>query len=1091
MAGLPDDAARLQAATDFERNLVVTAGAGTGKTSLLVERILTAIGSGRARIDELAAITFTEKAAAELRQRLAEGLEELPRAGRGAMPAEDRPAGKAFRHLRERFGVPLETITERCLAALEALEQAEVATIHGFCANLLRAHPLEARVDPDFRVDPGEVAERVFEETWEAFLARELGPEAARGSLWRALLDEFDLEALEELARALASFDIPQELLGAPPAAADLASWLGPILRELDEDLERYGRIASGGRADWAAATRKILHAVASGRLHEMDREEAAKLRERMPSEGELKRALPPARAARSRALVRILLQHLAALDDRLLAQAVELVAPCAGEAREALLREGFLSFDALLALARDLLRDWPDVRRLLKKRFSMLLVDEFQDTDPLQYEIVLFLAEREEDAARDPFRARLEPGKLFVVGDPKQSIYRFRGADYAAYRRAVQRVLDEGGQELVLRANFRSVPEVLEPINRLFQANPLWVASPCQPRYERIEAARPPAGAPRVEIWTLSLERETHADERRKAEGRVVARAIRELTDRGACEAKDITILLRAFSELQDYVAPLRRSGVPFIVDGGREFYERPEVRELLAVLRAVALPEDPVALLAFLRSPCGGVSDEELARYALEGGHWSLGAPPDPGKFPALAGALGLLKTLHDRARVLPADEIVWMILRETELLALNAAPYEGAQRVANLEKLASQAAELGRSGQLGLLEIVELLREGRTGEAEAESPLADENVNAVRVMTIHKAKGLENRIVFVPDLARSAQHRREGAPVRVLTASDGTPHLALAIGGRFNQARAAWECEEYLHDAAEELRVLYVAFTRARERLILLAGPGSNRAPHPYLELLSQWGYELDEAPEDGATLCGGLVLHRLQEPAEPPRAERDVPPLAQAAVDRWEADVERARAAPPPLVAASDEELWRDREIAARRSAKGSETARAVGVAVHRLLERWDLRDEGALRAAVSRAVAELEDLDPAERRCVQREVMARIEAFLRSELCDRLRRSDIVGREVPLLLHDEGGRSFRGSLDLLYRDEDGAYAIADYKTDQGVSEEALLERYRPQLQVYGRAVQRALGLAALPRLELWHLAPEGAQRLLLD
>ena len=464
----PDLEQRLQAATDFERNLVVIAGAGTGKTSLLVERILTALGSGRVEIDRLGALTFTEKAAGEMRQRLAEGLERLLTVARTSCERDARLEGdRAYGHLTDKLAIEPSDVAGRALGALRQLDRARVETIHTFCAGLLREHPLEVGLQPDFTVDPGEMQSAVLEELWERFVSRELGSPAPRAELWSHVMVRFSLERIRELAFALSSFQVPESLLGPD----------GPEIPE--------------------AANLPVPSGVDS-------------------------------------------------IDGPTVSQAIEVAAPFAVEARDELLRRGYVSFDGLLVLARDLLRDHPGVRESLKRSLRMLLVDEFQDTDPLQYEIVLYLGEREGRTARDAYEVELEPGRLFVVGDPKQSIYRFRGADYEAFRRAVTRIVDGGGQQLHLTANFRSVPQIIEPVNALF-ADPTttcWERSDYQPDYDAIEPFLPDAAdAPCVEVWTVDAGAGALAKQRREAEGVIVAESIREIVEGGDVEYSEIMV--------------------------------------------------------------------------------------------------------------------------------------------------------------------------------------------------------------------------------------------------------------------------------------------------------------------------------------------------------------------------------------------------------------------------------------------------------------------------------------------------------------------------------------------------------------------
>jgi ATP-dependent helicase/nuclease subunit A len=1098
----PRDAeARRTAATRFDTNIAVLAGAGTGKTSLLVERILNAVGGGAATIDRIVAITFTQKAAGEMRERLAVGLERLARLAGGESgigPDPSRAADRSYVWLGGEAGVEPERIRSRALEALARLDQARVETIHATCAAMLREHPIEAGVDPRFEVDQGERFETVLDDTWEAFVARELGPAGAREALWRRLLGQLSLEAVEEAARALAAFSVPAELLDPGQGGADPRE---PFVAEAGSLLAALSEVEVGTRQEgMAEGAERILRSAARALAGFLEGGFAS-LNAEVRNDPELAERLDDGSLALGRGLsgvereeVRSLwkrlsrfLRGLLKVDEGLARDLLEAAAPFAREARESLLRRGYVGFDGLLALARDLLRDHPPVREILKQRTRMLLVDEFQDTDPLQYEIVLYLAEAEGGAAKDAYAATLGPGRLFVVGDAKQSIYRFRGADYTAFERAVGTIRGQGGLVLDLTANFRSVPEVVEPINRLFDgsAGGAWVASACQPAYVPIHAERRPAGSgPRVEVWTLDVDRALRAPERRAKEGEVVAEEIRRLVeDERALGFGQVSILLRAFTHVTPYLRALRARGVPFVVDGGREFLKRPEVGHLIALLRALVRPADQVALLAFLRSPAGGVPDTELAAYAGAGGRWSWFEEPDGSRWPALARAFETLRELGRVTRNLPADRVVQEALERTGLLLVSAAAFEGPQRVANLRKLAAAAGELARDGRLPLAEVIDALESERTADVEGDSPLADEGLDAVRVLTVHKAKGLENDLVIVPDLAR--QDRWGGLPgTQVhLFRREGSEAPVLALEHRefCNAAGLAYRNEERGHEEAEDVRVLYVALTRARERLVVVAGADSERAS--WLRALEPWGYRAAALPRGDGPLADGSVALRSIPPVRA-RSEDDllVPAGSPGAVEAYDRAWEQLRSAtrPPLRQPSGTREEDEARAEVGGLAGPPRELARLVGSVVHQALEGWDLREDAALvhqGRELARAGAGRCGLDVA---AVEGEVAQILGRFVDSGPATELRRVEVLGREVAILYRDPDGTIWDGSLDLLYRDGSGRLVVADYKAEHDEDEATLRLRHGEQLRVYAEAVREAQQLDALPRQELWLL-----------
>ncbi len=1032
-----DHAVRERAASDFTTNLVVSAGAGTGKTTLLVERVLTAIGAGWAPLPAIAAITFTDKAAGELRHRLASGLGELGELARGIAPHGESSAAKsAFTRLIDTLGEKRPAIDARAADAAAMLDRATVTTIHGFCAELLRAHPLASGLPPGFAADRGVLSRRLAQEEWTPFIEEELGRNGRRGPLWGRVLDRFTMTEVEAIARSLACGAIPDAALRQELPAFDLATAVGGDALHLADAIhaaiERTAGLTVAPRG-WLAEAERALRALAGEGTVAARRviEASARIGGAMPSVRTKKVSLHEAEAIEAlEERARPLLQGLALLDERADADLLEALLPFARRLRQRQLRTGLVDFDALLVRSRDLLRDVLPVRDSLKRRFGMILVDEFQDTDPIQYEIVFYLAERDGDHASDAYATRLAPGRLFIVGDAKQSIYRFRGADYTAYRNAVGHVVSQGGAELALTSNFRSTPGVLGPLNALFAgpSSTVWRASPYQPRYEPIEAERESGAAPAVEVWTASVAPDALAAERRRAEGLALAAEITAIAGAGrALRYDDVLVLFRGFSELAPYLRALREAEVPFVVSGGRRFFERTEIVQAMAVLRAVADPLDQVALLAYLRSPAGGVPDTELAARAAGG----------EAICPTLDAAEARLAALRADAARLPVDAAVRHVLAASGLVALSGLAFEAAQRVANLEKLALAASDASRDGRRALLATIDAIEDGLDTEEEGDSPLADAELDAVRVMSIHRAKGLEARVVILADTAGGRSSRGESRFTARMTRSASGEFVRLSGPAFQNGVAIASSLDASRHEAAEDVRLLYVALTRARDRLIVFRG-GSRRTR--WVDALSAWG---------------GEVAHRVVA-ATRPRARPPAPPPegAPGAVARYEAAAAIVSAAASPFRSPS---RFDDAGGAAFETIDGAlppSIARAVG--------RW-----------VHARLAGLGVTAPAD---ALREAEAMLRAFDESPLAARLAALDVVGREVPVLLR-EGDAHWRGVIDLIYRDDDGAIVVADFKTD--AADDGAVLRHRGQLGVYVRAVRRAMPEARV-RAELWML-----------
>jgi ATP-dependent helicase/nuclease subunit A len=550
------------------------------------------------------------------------------------------------------------------------------------------------------------------------------------------------------------------------------------------------------------------------------------------------------------------------------------------------------MGFDDLLRGARDLLTHHPDVRQELKARFGAVLVDEFQDTDPLQGEMILFLSEQAESRASQWKDVILAVGKLFIVGDPKQSIYRFRGADIRAYEAFVSLVVNQGGRKCDLQTSFRTHERIVEPVNRLFsdlmQEDPGLQAAylPLLPR---------PGGSDGGEVELALVENGgEHGGEEtvsvssaQTAEARWIARWIVDhCGPEGAgrpWRLGDVALLFRSSSPLTTYMEALKAAKIPYLVESDRTFFGTPEVMDFLNVLRVIDDPGDRVSMLGLLRSPLVLLEDRDLMALAAAGA-LDFRRDPPPG---LPEGARNRLRVFYDRLARLRAaargdtlPEAAARILGETLLLPSAAAFYHGEQSVANLLKVGRLAAEAHRDRGDTLGAFARRLSEavGR-GVEEGESPLGEERVDAVRLSTIHKAKGLEYKVVLLPNLAASVQNGDRRPVALRRDWSEGK------VGRRFierqcpDAAMAFLEADEIQREEREAIRLFYVAATRAREHVVLVGQEKPARGS--FLDMLKS----ASRPVEKGWELKDGLVIPvRAIEPGD--AAARPVPPRPPA-------------------------------------------------------------------------------------------------------------------------------------------------------------------------------------------------------------
>ncbi len=727
----------------------------------------------------------------------------------------------------------------------------------------------------------------------------------------------------------------------------------------------------------------------------------------------------------------------------------------------------GLLDFVDLLLLVRNALRDRESVRAHFCRRFRFLIIDEFQDTDRLQVEIAELLA----GAA---------PGGLFVVGDAKQSIYRFRRAEVSLFRRLSEAAARTGGRAVLhLTQSFRSRPAILRFVNRVFAELIQASAEVDQPAYEPIAAPPDLPGDPAVLALRFAAPFASGPD-LLQAEARALAALVAEAArgrypvrdpvtgQRRPSRAGDLMVLTRRLTQIRPLEEALEAAGLRFTAEGGKSFFDRQEVHEVLSVLRAVDDPSDRVALVAALRSSFFGVSDKDIVAYHLAGGGLWLG-PVDESKPGAgsLGPAVELLHELHEARTRLSVPALLERLYDRTRVMAALTGTRRGEAQIANLEKVATLARQAADLGVLTLRGFSTLLAE-RIESAGEEPDLPTTRPGdpaTVRILSIHKAKGLEAPIVCLYDTADNAGAR----PDTVALWDEGT----IAIGFRGGCQPPGWDAlvkKEEARAWAEMRRLLYVACTRARDWLVVPKPPADARVGDFWKELSSRLtpASDLDVRVVDADTL-----------PA--PETGEARPELFVVEGDGGDAVAARwAKARSETLAGASELSFVPvAATVAAGREAPpavgaSSPLGRAFGGLVHRVLEwlPFDAPPEAAL--AMAEALAPSFGLDAeAARRAGEHAARA-----LALPVMERARRSARVHRELPLFFPD-GSDLVEGIVDLVF-EEDGQLVVVDYKTDHVEPGQAFAQaaHHAPQLQLYGRGLAQATGQRVKERLVLF-------------
>lgn len=1089
----PDEPSRDRIRRELDVCMLVEAGAGAGKTTCMVERMAALLREGRCEVGTLAAVTFTRKSAAELRSRFQAALHKAV-----AEPAVDEEARK------------------RLTTALAHVERAFIGTIHSFCGRLLRERPVEARIDPAFtEIDEAQDYD-LRREAWRQFVAR---LHATEDKLL-AELDELDLHigSLETAFLRFADFPDVHEW---PAPRVDLPP-LDPIAKRLREFAYHVTSLLpfpdNRGSDELMDRYEHVLRLV---RTLDLTRPaHVMRILELLRKRRVVQRAWPggSAQAKREAEGWEALCREMEGPYRTWLTQRYHVVMRVLHAAREVYDRlrqdSGVLNFQDLLLRAAMLLRDHEPVRRYFSRRFTHLLIDEFQDTDPIQAEVMLLLT-ADDPAERDWRRCRPRPGSLFVVGDPKQSIYRFRRADIVTYNEVRRQIEETGGAVVPLTANFRTTPELVGWVNSLFETKFAPRPTPQAPAYEAMTASRETVTDGELKgLWTLRVpEGCKRKDRLLEYEARAVAEFIRHALDlplrvpRTAAErrnglpehavAGDFLIVTRNKKLLAPFAQQLRALGIPHEVAGGSALGQSRELALLADCFKALVRPYDPIALVAVLRGELFGISDPALFAFRQKGGSFDFRQPLPAGLEPAVAAqfenAFERLKRYASWLRQLMPVAALQRIADDLGLVAL-AASRPGGNELAGLF---SKALARLREEQATLASPTELARAlDRLLAAEDDFdplPARGPEPQRVRLMNLHKVKGLEAPIVLLVGAAGKASYSpdlyidRSGAVVRgyLLVCRDGRYHpRPLALPPDWEKMQA----EEQAFQDAEETRLMYVAATRAGVQLVISQAPNGSYDPwHFFHEALD--GVEDLTACKKAPNSCSA---HGAQQRSGTPATagvcssgarEEDA---AAAVAARWD----RSAAATYELHAAKQLALSMA-QVHFRHT--GNELGMQWGTLVHMLLEAA-MRSPGTdLRPLAAQIVAE-EGLDL---RFIE-DALSTVAAVMCSDIWTRARASSHCLVEVPFttLLPPQLAQSADpalpalagGVIDLVFEEPSG-WVIVDYKTDR-VTEQELpkaVAHYSPQVQLYADVWTRATGKPVIER-GLYFTAPGRYVRL---
>lgn len=1123
----PDQIARERIRTALDETLIVEAAAGTGKTSEMVRRIAAILRTGRTTVDRVVAVTFTRKAAGELRLRL---RLELDAARATASSATE------IRNLED---------------ALKRLEEARIGTIHSFCAEILRQRPVEARIPPGFEELDEHQALAVYSRAFDAWIQNalnDMSPDLrrvlSRISFARSGDDGSPLDQLRGAGYQFIEwrdfpavwrrepFDREREVDTLVAQAAALAEMVSTC-EFRNQDVRKSLQCV----IDFESRLRKTDYDYLEGLLLSLSAELRG-VRKGYNKKYSQKYSRDDVIAAKDQ--LRAALQefeHKSGADLASLIQAE--MQGLVAKYEELKVRAGKLDFADLLIRTRDLIRDEARVRGFLQQHFTHIFVDEFQDTDPVQAEILTLLS-ADDPEATDWRAVRPHPGKLFLVGDPKQSIYRFRRADIIFYQDICRVLRDKGAEIVYLSQSFRSVRPIQEAVNAAFEPEMKGDQVTGQPSYVPLEEFAPASSLPAIvalpvprpygkrDIAKYAIEASLPGAAAAFIEWLLRESGWRvrnpERTDELVpIETRHIAILFRRFMSWEtdmtrEYVRALENRDIPHLLWGARSFHEREEVETVRAALNAIEWPDDELSIYAALKGSLFAIPDNLLLRYRIEVGsfHPFRPLPEDlPTEFKPIADALALLAGLHRRRNWRAAVETVHALLESARAHAAFALRPAGHQVLLNVYHIADLARGYELGGGISFRGFVEQLNSKAEKEGNTEPPVLEDAAEGVRIMTVHAAKGLEFPVVILADMTAKIAQNSANKYV------DPAARLAaIRVLGCSPWELLDHEQEESARDEAEGVRVAYVAATRARD-LVVVPAVGDevskgwlsplNKAIYPpkarfrnstpapscpdFGEASVLWRPFEHDGPREASVKPG---LHKPQCGAhdvvwwDPAILKLNVEPrfglhyediLAQDEHGRADEGLSRYAAwkdsrskraeqgATPSLnvfIATDAPEPpagYADRVeiIQIPRSAPRPKGPR-FGSLVHLVLRDASLTASKESLLQLAQTHGRLLAADEDE---IQSAALAVLDA-LRHSLLARARQSPRVHRELPVSLQSQSGGIFEGIIDLAFL-ESGKWIVADFKTD--VDKPDRQARYRRQVGWYVHALEKTAGKAA--------------------
>lgn len=981
-------------ALELDKEHIVEAAAGSGKTRALVARYLQILREGRADTDGIVAITFTENAASEMRERIIKEIDE---------------------NINENGEVNF-----LCRHAIRKLPNAPISTIHGFSHRLLQENPLECGLNPSFSVMEDIQEELFIKEAIDEFILKlwESGIKEEKDALGDVLSEEgFDRNKIREKIIHIISRSRTLHLEAPWKTVSDGKTYIqdenlliknlrATIENELKDSSNRYVRT----RFDNIRNLSDQLSIMKKKSLR-------AKIMDGIKGElSHIAYELKTAPTEDKEKAIRMLSQVediLNSYDTKLTKIYLSLAEKAYEHLVERKMESFLLNYEDLLVKARDLLKNNPALRNHYRNKFKFIMVDEFQDTDSLQFEIINLLCEK-------------GGANVFIVGDPKQSIFRFRGGDPGVF-------LGIKDREKKLRRfikNHRSRKELIDYFNLFFER--LFGKD-----YVKMDSDEESSSGKRFLEFILTAG--AGADEWRWEESQRISNRINELRTMGY-QFKDIAILMRSRTNMYVYENALREAGIPYYSASGSGFFSRQEIRDVALFVRYLIYPQDQIAEACVLRSPFLGASDDELLAFYSK-----------KDVVCRLSDFKSFVSKLRKELLLLTPLELIERVLGETGYSSSVLALPDGKVKYANLSKLISIVGRMEAMG-LNLTDILDYLESGSEGDSEPIALSEIEGEDSAKILTVHKAKGLEFKVVILADLNHGSPKGKKN-----IIARRESGFLV-----RYEDAESAlWESmegQESIADLEEEKRMLYVAKTRVKELLIIALGGTKRKNDNKLFLQKETFAGFLDSVigfPEDCEThdkiSFGGfdIPVWKRSSEGKVTSLEKNIETTA-ITVDTD--DIEKI------FKRITDQPILKEKEKPQCQKLTGKPSSLAIGTLMHRFLEVWDFKVE-SIDSTLNFVMREAFMWDDS----LKKELRGLAGNFLNSKLMERLTKAEIIFKEVPYYM-EINDKLDRGKIDLVLKERD-ELSLFDYKY---ISDQDKIDDFKEQLNRYTTAIEKNFG-----------------------